>query len=356
MAATRKRGKIGVVVAWRQGETDLQATIESAAASAGKASTIIAVEDKVMQGPARTRHRGIEAAEGCDVIAIIDAHMRFDGNCLQSLARHVRKTGGLACPMVHHNEECTFTGGHYAGGRIVYKAQDGKQKHALAVKWARDTEPGPRGAVIGACYVMPRALYYEIGQPLAALPGWGCDEEALSISAWLAGAPVECTADRAAHRYRARTPWQVTPQEHAAVHASRMALVHAVVSEIGARKELEAWQRSWVPEGIPACTSTEGERWRLALLKQPRKWREWLATVCEPEEINGVQAGRPEPTQPARAKPIPNPVTPLVGVRCVHCQTVHDPHGLKVVNTYPNGNRRHICPVCCNPFVSTFRG
>jgi hypothetical protein len=352
----QKRGKIGVVVAWRQGESDLQATIESAAASAGKASTIIAVEDKTMQGPARTRHRGIEAAQGCDVIAIIDAHMRFEGNCLQSLARQVRKTGGLACPLVHHNERCDFGGGHYAGGRIVYRSQDGKQKHALSVKWARDLTPGPRGAVIGACYVMPRELYYRIGQPLSALPGWGCDEEALSISAWLTGVPVECTADKAAHLYRARTPWQVTPAEHAAVHASRMALIHAVVSEIGARKELEAWQRSWVPEGIRPCESADGERWRQALLKLPRKWREWLATVCEPDEINGVQAVRPDAqAQPQRAKPIQNPVTPLVGVRCVHCQTVHDPHKLDVTHTYPNGNRRHICPVCGNPFMSIFR-
>jgi len=298
MADKQKRGKIGVVVAWRHGESDLQATIDSAAASAGKASTIISVEDKTMQGPARTRHRGIEAADGCDVIAIIDAHMRFDGNCIQSLARHVRKTCGLVCPLVHHNDKCDFSGGHYAGGRIVYKSQDGKQKQALSVKWSRDTHPGQRGSVIGACYVMPRELYYRIGQPLAALPGWGCDEEALSISAWMAGVPIECTGDKAAHLYRAKTPWQVTPQEHANVHASRMALIHAVVSEIGARKELEAWQRSWVAEGVKSCDSAEAERWRLALLKLPRKWREWLATVCEPDEINGKQDAIPRGESP----------------------------------------------------------
>jgi hypothetical protein len=218
------------VCAWRQGEDDLASTIESAGLSAGKASAIYAVEDKTMQGPARTRHRGIEAAADCDVIAIIDAHMRFDGACLADMARHVRKTGGLACATVYHNAECAMMGGAYYGGRIVYRQKVGKAQNALAIKWARDQNPGPRAAVVGACYVFPRAWYYTVGQPLAALPGWGCDEESLSISAWLSGVPVECLPQVCAHRYRPAPPWGVTDAEHAAVHASRMALIHAVVS------------------------------------------------------------------------------------------------------------------------------
>jgi hypothetical protein len=138
-----------------------------------------------------------------------------------------------------------------------------------------------------------------------------------------------------------------------------MALIHAVVSEVGARRELEAWQRSWVAEGIPPCTSAEAERFRLALLRQSRTWREWRAQVCEPDELDGVQEGRAPVPAPNAAPPRPanvrNPTTPLYGVRCSHCQAVHDPHRLEVTHTYPNGNRRHICPTCRNPFVSVFR-
>jgi hypothetical protein len=248
-----------------------------------------------------------------------------------------------------------MAGGAYYGGRIVYRAKDGKAQNALAIKWARDQKPGARGAVVGACYVMPRALYYEIGQPLAALPGWGCDEEALSISAWMAGKPVECLPQVCAHRYRASTPWPVTDPEHAAVHGSRMALIHAVVSEINARRELEAWQRAWVREGVPACTSPEAENWRLALLKLPRTWRNWRATVCEANEIDGAQVQVNVTAQVPRPAPIRNPTTPMHGVKCPHCQTMHDPKRLEVTHTYGNGNRRHPCPACGNPFISMFR-
>jgi DNA-directed RNA polymerase subunit RPC12/RpoP len=138
-----------------------------------------------------------------------------------------------------------------------------------------------------------------------------------------------------------------------------MALIYAVVSEYNARKELEAWQRAWVPEGIPVCTSAEAERWRLALLKCPRQWREWRAQVCEPDELDGVQAS-PEarsvhPAARGRpAMPIRNPTTPMRGVKCPHCQSVHDPKSLTVSHTYSNGNRRHNCPHCGNNFISVF--
>jgi hypothetical protein len=247
-------------------------------------------------------------------------------------------------------------GGAYYGGRIVYRAKDGKAQNALAVKWSRERHPGQRGAVVGACYVFPRSWYYEVGQPLAALPGWGCDEEALSISAWLAGRRIECLPTVCAHRYRAKAPWMVTDQEHAAVHASRMALIRAVVSDCTARSELEKWQREWVREGIPACVSPEAERWRLALLKCPRAWRDWRAQVCEPDELDGVQAQPQAKVQPARPAQVRNPTTPMHGVKCPHCGTVHDPKRLTVSHTYENGNRRHMCPVCGNPFISMFRG
>ena len=351
--ASSPRGKLGIVCAWRKGETDLSATLESAGASATKTSRIYAVEDTDAQGPARTRHRGIDAAADCDVIAIIDSHMRFRGKMLAALARHVRTSGALACATVYHNGNCSFAGGAYHGGRIVYRAKDGKQKNALAVKWSRESTPGARGAVIGACYVFPRAWYYKAGQPLAALPGWGCDEEALSISAWMSGIAVECLPHECAHLYRDRAPWTVTRAEHANAHASRMALIHAVASEINARRELESWQRSWVPEGVPPCTSAEGERWRKALLKMPRKWRDWLREVCEPDEIDGTQAENAEEKN-AKRRPIQNPTSNIHGAKCPHCQAIHDPKKLKVTHTYANGNRRHKCPICENNFISMF--
>jgi SAM-dependent methyltransferase len=360
MKRAKRRGvNLAVVCAWREGETDLQATIDDAGRSAGEGVTIYPVEDQAHEGPGRTRNRGIEAASGADVICVIDAHMRFEGDVLARMARHVARSGGLVCPMVHHNAECSMTGPHYAGARIVYRAKDGNAQNALAGKWSRDLTPGPRGCVMGACYVFRRDWYMLAGQPLAALPGWGCDEEALSIAAWLSGHTPEVFDGHAAHLYRPRPPWAVTDADHAAVHASRIALVHCVATDLTDRRELETWQRARVPEGIPACTSPEAERFRVALLAMPRKWRQWRQAVCEPDELDGVQAGavaipvdRPKERPSA---PRPTPTTMMHGVTCTHCRSVFDPLKIRTVNTYPNGNRRHICPQCGNPFISLFR-
>ena len=43
------------------------------------------------------------------------------------------------------------------------------------------------------------------------------------------------------------------------------------------------------------------------------------------------------------------PVAVDQGVPCSHCG---ERYGHRVVNTYPNGNRRRICGECGKPFVS----
>ena len=144
------------------------------------------------------------------------------------------------------------------------------------------------------------------------------------------------------------------------VQRSRLALVHAVVSEIGARNELGAWQCGAVWSGMPpGPTHAEIERWRLALLKQPRIWREWRAQVCEPDEIDQRQEWPKATTgggAAAKPAPIQNPVAVMPPVKCGHCGAMHDPKALTVNHTYPNGMRRHICPACRNPFVSKYPG
>ena len=57
-----KKAKVAVIIPWRKGETELISTRESAMKSAGNGAVIIEVEDKNGDGPAMTRHRGIEAA------------------------------------------------------------------------------------------------------------------------------------------------------------------------------------------------------------------------------------------------------------------------------------------------------
>ena len=200
--------KPAVIIPWREGETELQATIESASASIGK-GVVIPIEDKAGDGPAMTRHRGIEHATDADVIVIVDAHMTFDGPVLRDMAREVARRGGLLCAKCYHNEGCTWEGGatYYCGADIHYQGQDQNGAQALLWKWSADKKPGKRACIGGACYVFKRSWYYETGQCLSALPAWGCDEEALSISAWLSGHEPRVYDGRVAHRWRAKTPW-----------------------------------------------------------------------------------------------------------------------------------------------------
>lgn len=267
--------RTAVVIAWRDGETELQATIDSVSESIGKAQ-VCAVEDKTGAGPARTRHRGIEAAKGCDVVIIVDAHMRFHGSVLSDMAREVRRNGGLYCAKCHHNEECTFDAKHpsgktwYAGADIHYKGHDQNGRQALVWKWSDNPEAGPRACVGGACYAFSRSWYYEVGQPLAALPAWGCDEEALSISAWYSGYEPTVFDGHVAHRWRPSPPWKSASN---ALVESRAALISAVVHDYQDLSELLKYQ------GVEFNHDPSVEIWRSRLVDQPRTWNDWKAAV-----------------------------------------------------------------------------
>jgi hypothetical protein len=309
--------RLGVVMAWRKGETEVAATVESAERAAGKAAKIITVEDKTGAGPARTRHRGIVAADDCDIVAVVDAHMRFDGAVLRDMAARVRANGGLLCAKCYHNPECSFDGKHpgdnvpyYAGAEIHYRARihcspanpQGEQ-HSLEWKWSDDRKPGPRGCIGGACYVFPRAWYLDVGAPWEALPGWGCDEELLSIAAWLSGHMPEVYDGKVAHRWRNRVPWRKTGDEVGAQWTSHMSLIHAVVADPVERAELEHWQMDWLRESPVKAkirATPEAERVRVALLKQPRTWAQWRRDVCKCDiDDAAAMTAKPKPTRAA---------------------------------------------------------
>jgi hypothetical protein len=281
------------------------------------------------------------------VCVIIDAHMRFQGDVLRRVIERA-STCSLAVPFCHHNERCDFTSGdghYYAGGRIVFRSRDGNEFKPLDAKWARDNRAGPRGCVMGACYGFRRDWYMTTGgQPLSILSGWGCDEQVLSIAAWQTGQQVEVVGGHVAHRWRPRPPWPVPPGAAAAVLASRIAMIQALVINATDRRELLAWIGAREMEGPQRM---EIERLRRAMLVAPRSWSDWRRTVCEPEEIDGRQAARPVAAVQVQT---PNIRVPRHGIQCPHCKDFHD--NPPVTNTYGNGNKRHECPTCGLPFIS----
>jgi len=314
--------KLAIICAWRAGETELASTLESAKASAGRGALILPVEDVARQGPARTRHRGIEAAAGADVVILIDAHMRMDLDILARLGKHVREHGGLLCPLVWHNAECTFDAkhpsgaSHYAGADIHYTGRDQNGRQSLCWHWASDPTPGPRPCVGGACYAFRRDWYYDVGQPLSALPAWGADEESLSVSAFLSGHMPQVFDGRVAHRWRPKPPWPSADRQ--AMLSSRAALISAVVADPDDRRELLAWQ---------ACSerkTPEVARWREALLRQPRTWTEWRNEV--------PTMGTPDTAAPTTTAP----------AACVRFQCQDCPADLRL----PEGMDAKRCPLC----------
>ena len=348
-----KNCKTAIVCAYRDPEPDRVATLESAAASIGFGGVLYAVEDKDASGPGYNRDRGIMAAADCDVVVLIDAHMRFAPRALASMANEVRANGGLLTALCHHNERCEIGGTFYSGGRMVWRSDDHSPKYSpLCAKWRKESGPGPATAVMGACYVFRRDWYIAAGRPLAMLRAWGCDEEALSIAAWMTGQKIAVADQHVAHLYRARPPFTVTERDERMVRENRAALCQAFIVEANARREQIAWAMRGLGMMQPATLAAHDdiERVRLAMLRAPRSFEQWRREVCEPEIIGGNQAAA-APASSTPRRHIANPVVPRYGIRCGHCQTVHD-YGLAVQNTYPNGNRRHICPVCSLPFVS----
>lgn len=243
--ATERPVRLGIVVAYRR-EPDLDATCQDALASAaGVETTLYRVEDKTGAGCGRCRHLGITraAADGCNAVLIIDAHMRFAPGLLAGMAHDaVARPRMLFCAPCHHNEKCSFDGSPYRGAMFTLHADNGLERVALAAQWCKPDETA--NAIMGACYAFSTSLYSAMGEPLRALHSWGCDEEYLSGCAWFAGGRVE-VSDRGecAHLYRNSGVADHGPGLTASIWANRLQLVDMLPLPPGVSVHLREYTR-----------------------------------------------------------------------------------------------------------------
>jgi hypothetical protein len=163
---------------------------------------------------------------------------------------------------------------------MIWKSSDDGMT-ALPAKWDPDKTIGKRGAVMGGCYVFRRDWYYSVGQPLSPFTGWGCDEEILSIAAWLSGHDPMLYNGRVAHLYRPRPPWPLGSKDVAMKFNSRMTLIHCAAKGAD-RDELFDWQtgHNTKSHNLNGLATLEAERLRAALSQLPRSWDNWKKEIC----------------------------------------------------------------------------
>jgi len=377
-----------VVIASRK-EPDLEATVADIHANSN--ATCVVMEDEHGHGPQQMRHRGIMGIQ-TDVIIIMDGHMRVRPDTIATLAEQANK-GGVACGRCYHHYEPWGGDKPYCGARFVWQSKEpGNQHWALPAKWRHSDKLGKIGAVMGACYAFRRDWYIDgMNMPWQFGTGWGCDEEVLSISNYLAGGDNVLVPADVWHRARAQgdIPFQYTPRQWAGVWANRMRLIEMMPMSEDERAEQFAWLTKTPADwqqvaGICRLSAEKVQEWRENACKNGvRTWSEWrkrwckmdkkevismadLRAQCRRRSINVPQhatksqlctllhgKNAPKRTKTEEVPPKIEYVTLRVakdnGIACVHCAHGYD-H--RTTHTYPNGNRRVLCGRCKKPFIT----
>ena len=130
-------------------------------------------------GVSGARRFAVEAATG-SVLLFSDPHCEYPGGTLEQIAKLASKTGSIIQPRTKFTPDAERT---YAGSVLAVS------ERGLWTKPKRDAAPHP--ALYNTIYAVRRDVYDKLGGwPL--LPGvWSGSEQALSLTAWCLGVPIE---------------------------------------------------------------------------------------------------------------------------------------------------------------------
>lgn len=216
---------------------EVQDTIASARDNAGADIEIIVVDDASQvtlalndkaailirnqhrAGVAMSRHIGALYATG-DLLFITDAHVRFEPGWARTLiarakgrphTAHCCTCVGLSAGMMDMKRAAS----QYNGATFNFFGKDandrsGQLEQVLECVWLpkREGDDYEIPALMGACYLVPREFYLDIGG-LRGLRGWGSDEALLSLKVWLAGGDIRiCKQVRVGHQFRDASPYR----------------------------------------------------------------------------------------------------------------------------------------------------
>lgn len=173
------------------------------------------IANRFRLGVGASRHIGAVHASG-DVLLFIDSHMRFLPGWFEDAMRRVDgRPRTLHCAtclgLDDHHMDPEHPIAEYHGATLNVCGPDPQrpsQHQVMEVVWALNDgrteireDDCELAACMGAAYFMPRKWYLELS-PLKHLRGWGGDEQALSLSAWLSGGDVRLMKHvRIGHRF-----------------------------------------------------------------------------------------------------------------------------------------------------------
>lgn len=269
--------------------------------------------------------------------------------------------------------------------------------------------PGETQSVLGACYCFSRDWYInDLHRPWLGMEHWGTLEQSLTIPNWLAGGVCYVEPFVLGHLYRkpGQVPYQqdapmiwynkfrlveVLPmsdktREKLRAHLMKNPQAMARFDDIKAAMERNATQNNALRDHLAQYEVTiedyfdawkagsPGKMYvkdiRAALderhVKYPKSAKKavleklLIDTLADAMRGNrpafGVNGEKPKaaPDKPKGTRPyIKNPTIVDHGVKCHHCHGSIFMDQVTRTHTYPNGNKRIICPLCAMPNIVT---
>jgi glycosyltransferase involved in cell wall biosynthesis len=153
------------------------------------------IRNKHRAGAAACRHMGIHLATN-DVCLLVDSHMRFEAGWFEKAMWRIQgRPKTLHCATMRgfdsKHPALGVPAGEYHGADLVLLSD----KHILEGVWAKEKpDDSELSCLMGACYFVPREWYLRLGG-LQFLRGWGCEEQLLSLKAYLSGGDIRLMRD-----------------------------------------------------------------------------------------------------------------------------------------------------------------
>jgi glycosyltransferase involved in cell wall biosynthesis len=166
-------------------------------------------------GPANARNLGAEKANH-HYLAFCDAHMTFENFWIDRLVYHIGKgTSDAVCPAIG------------SIGAPTIKGYGQSLTPSLKIKWHQKRKfPFETAVLPGACIIITRKLFHDVGGFETGFSTWGHEDVELSLKLWLFGYRCHCDPNvTVLHLFRTSHPYNVN-YEGIYYNLLRMAYLH----------------------------------------------------------------------------------------------------------------------------------